>query len=360
LFVFFSFTVVGFSGVPNEIRYNGRLKSYNYPITGNMPFNFKIYDTPEGGTARWESGNHIIKLSSGVFTYIISPDESMVDWREKDFWLQIVVDGKELLPREKITAQPYSFHSYSAKNLSSDTEIKIEIGKNLAYIGMDGNSLYYKPSQRAEKECLGVPPGTVIAFAGNHGPRGYLLCDGREVDVLNYPDLFRAIGTIYGGNGTSKFKLPDFRGMFLRGAGGNAAPLGQRQGDAIRNIAVVQVGLSNDRLENVDINVVKRTSFDELCSIVKKSLLHIDIDGACSHIAWALRTKSIILFGPTDAKYSMYPENINIMSSICGGCWHRFGKCVIGEEKPSVCMNSINPEFVAEKAIDYISSLNIE
>jgi hypothetical protein len=236
LFVFFSFIVVGFSGVPNEIRYNGRLKSYNYPVTGNMPFNFKIYDMPEGGTARWESGNHIIKLSSGVFTYIISPDESMVDWREKDFWLQIVVDGKELLPREKITAQPYSFHSYSAENLSSDTEIKIEIGKNLAYIGMDGNSLYYKPSQRAEKECLGVPPGTVIAFAGNHAPRGYLLCDGREVDVLNYPDLFRAIGTIYGGNGTSKFKLPDFRGMFLRGAGGNAAPLGQRQGDAIRNI----------------------------------------------------------------------------------------------------------------------------
>jgi microcystin-dependent protein len=236
LFVFFSFTVFVFSGVPNEIRYNGRLKSYNYHVTGNMPFNFKIYNTREGGTALWESGSQNVKLSSGVFNYIISPDESMVDWRRKDLWLQIVVDGRELLPREKITAQPYSFHSYSAENLSSDNEIKIEIGKNSAYIGMDGNRLYYKPSQRAEKECLGIPPGTVIAFAGNHAPRGYLLCDGREVDVSNYPDLFRAIGTIYGGNGTPKFKLPDFCGMFLRGTGGNAAPLGQRQGDAIRNI----------------------------------------------------------------------------------------------------------------------------
>ncbi|MDR0398316.1 MAG: hypothetical protein LBH33_00710, partial [Endomicrobium sp.] len=99
-----------------------------------------------------------------------------------------------------------------------------------------------------------------------------------------------------------------------------------------KNIAVVQVGISNYRLQNVDINVAKKTSLDELCSVLKRSLLHIDIDGACSHIAWALRAKSIILFGPTDAKYSMYPENINIMSSICGGCWHRFGKCVIGEE----------------------------
>jgi hypothetical protein len=83
--LFFSFTVFVFSGVPNEIRYSGRLKSYNYPITGNMPFNFKIYNTREGGTALWESGSQNVKLSSGVFNYIISPDESMVDWRKKRF-----------------------------------------------------------------------------------------------------------------------------------------------------------------------------------------------------------------------------------------------------------------------------------
>jgi hypothetical protein len=108
------------------------------------------------------SGNKAIRLSSGVFTYIISPDESRVDWRKKDLWFQIVVDGRELSPREKITTQPYSFHSYTAEDLSSDNEIKIEIGDNSAYIGMEGNTLYYKPSQSSEKECLGVPPGTVL------------------------------------------------------------------------------------------------------------------------------------------------------------------------------------------------------
>ena len=35
------------------------------------------------------------------------------------------------------------------------------------------------------------------------------------------------------------------------------------------NIAVIQVGISNDRLQNVDINVAKKTSLDELCSIIK-------------------------------------------------------------------------------------------
>jgi c-di-GMP-binding flagellar brake protein YcgR len=79
------FTVVAFSGVPNKIRYNVRLKSYNYPFTGNMPFNFKIYDISEGGTALWESGNNTIRLSSGVFTYIISPDESRAGLEKKRF-----------------------------------------------------------------------------------------------------------------------------------------------------------------------------------------------------------------------------------------------------------------------------------
>jgi ADP-heptose:LPS heptosyltransferase len=126
-----------------------------------------------------------------------------------------------------------------------------------------------------------------------------------------------------------------------------------------KDISVVQVGISHEKLQNVDINVARKTSFDELCSVLKNSLLHIDIDGACSHISWALGTKSIVLFGPTDAKYSMYPGNINIMSSICGNCWNRFGKCIIGQEKPSVCVNSIKPEFVAQKAIEYINSLKL-
>ena len=34
----------------------------------------------------------------------------------------------------------------------------------------------------------------------------------------------------------STFNRPDMRGMFIRGTGGNAAALGKRQGDAIRNI----------------------------------------------------------------------------------------------------------------------------
>jgi hypothetical protein len=87
----------------------------------------------------------------------------------------------------------------------------------------------------------GVPPGSIICFAGTNGTRfdngGYFYCDGRDVSRSSYSQLFEAIGTTYGaGDGATTFKIPDFRGCFLRGCGGNSAGIGQIQGDAIRNI----------------------------------------------------------------------------------------------------------------------------
>ena len=41
-----------------------------------------------------------------------------------------------------------------------------------------------------------------------------------------YPELFAVVGG----------QVPDLRGLFLRGHGGNSAALGIQQGDAIRNI----------------------------------------------------------------------------------------------------------------------------
>ena len=64
---------------------------------------------------------------------------------------------------------------------------------------------------------LDVPVGTVVAFAGANVPQGWLVCDGRLVNKAEYPRLYAAIGDLYGGTSEGKFKLPDYRGMFLRG-----------------------------------------------------------------------------------------------------------------------------------------------
>lgn len=53
-----------------------------------------------------------------------------------------------------------------------------------------------------------VPTGTVLEYAGDVAPSGYLMC-GQEVLRSAYSDLFGVIGTKYGaGNGTTTFNLP--------------------------------------------------------------------------------------------------------------------------------------------------------
>lgn len=74
-----------------------------------------------------------------------------------------------------------------------------------------------------------LPLGSIIAFAGKLAhvpdppqhetdvePLGWLKCDGRELFVVEYPDLFETIGYLYGGSG-DKFNIPDYQGYFLRG-----------------------------------------------------------------------------------------------------------------------------------------------
>jgi microcystin-dependent protein len=54
--------------------------------------------------------------------------------------------------------------------------------------------------------------GEIRMFGGPFAPQGWAFCDGRELAIANYRDLYGLIGTTYGGDGTSNFKLPDMRG----------------------------------------------------------------------------------------------------------------------------------------------------
>ena len=65
----------------------------------------------------------------------------------------------------------------------------------------------------------GVPPGTIEYFAMPTPPEGYLKADGAEVERATYPDLFDAIGTMFGiGNGETTFNLPDLIDRFAEGS----------------------------------------------------------------------------------------------------------------------------------------------
>jgi microcystin-dependent protein len=73
-----------------------------------------------------------------------------------------------------------------------------------------------------------LPIGTIQAYGGNisadwERQSGWLVCDGRSVPKASYRELFDAIGTCWGGDGSDNFNLPDLRGLFLRGVASGSA-----------------------------------------------------------------------------------------------------------------------------------------
>lgn len=68
----------------------------------------------------------------------------------------------------------------------------------------------------------GIPTGTVVPFAANSAPSGWVICDGslygrNSFDPSPQVNLFGVIGTTYGFTTISNFAVPDLRGMFVRG-----------------------------------------------------------------------------------------------------------------------------------------------
>ena len=73
----------------------------------------------------------------------------------------------------------------------------------------------------------GVPVGMILAWPVGQNPEdmdNWLECNGQSISPSVYPELFAVLGN----------SVPDLRGLFLRGHGGNSAALGVRQGDAFK------------------------------------------------------------------------------------------------------------------------------
>ncbi len=87
--------------------------------------------------------------------------------------------------------------------------------------------------------------GEIRMFGGNFAPAGWAFCDGSALSVFDYDVLFLLIGTTYGGDGQSTFKLPDLRGRIPihqgTGAGLSSRILGEAAGSEIVTLTTGQL-----------------------------------------------------------------------------------------------------------------------
>lgn len=97
-----------------------------------------------------------------------------------------------------------------------------------------------------------TPVGHIIPYMGNNAPAHYLICDGTEYNITDYPYLAQHIknefGSVnyFGGNGEATFAVPDLRGEFLRGTGNNSH-INQGSGD--------DVGIHQDATEHLNLHL---------------------------------------------------------------------------------------------------------
>jgi microcystin-dependent protein len=95
-------------------------------------------------------------------------------------------------------------------------------------------------NQDPDADPGGIPLGSIRTFAGNFAPGGSALAGGQLLAINQNTALFSLLGTMYGGNGTTNFALPDLDGQTMIG--------GQ-----LGNFSRPAVGSSDTRLVNAQL-----------------------------------------------------------------------------------------------------------
>jgi microcystin-dependent protein len=71
--------------------------------------------------------------------------------------------------------------------------------------------------------------GEIRVFPFQAIPSGWLACEGQVLPMAQYMPLYGVISNVFGGNGTTTFALPDFRGKVPTGSGAPAPPRTRRE-----------------------------------------------------------------------------------------------------------------------------------
>jgi ADP-heptose:LPS heptosyltransferase len=115
---------------------------------------------------------------------------------------------------------------------------------------------------------------------------------------------------------------------------------------------IVQLGTLDDGyIDGVTLDLRGKTTLGEAAALLKHALCHVGTEGGLVHLAHAVGTKSVVMFGPTSVEFLGYPLNKNIVASDCTSCWWTtkdwFIYCPRGLKEPE-CMNAHRAPMIVE------------
>ena len=82
-----------------------------------------------------------------------------------------------------------------------------------------GKTVVVTCRQGKKENTAGGDIGLIQLWSGSGVPEGYVLCDGSQVSIAEYPELYKAIGDKYNTASTKAgyISVPDLRGRFVVG-----------------------------------------------------------------------------------------------------------------------------------------------
>ncbi len=95
------------ASVGSKISYQGQLlDAAGNPVSGSYTLRFELYAAATGGTALWQQTFSAVQVQNGLFSVQLTVDPDDLDGSA--LWLEIIVNGEHLSPRQELLAAPYA------------------------------------------------------------------------------------------------------------------------------------------------------------------------------------------------------------------------------------------------------------
>ncbi len=240
---------LGLAEILHEISYQGHLNDDNgSALTGSYDFSFMIYDAETSGSLLWSEAQTGIAVQGGIFHVVLGSITPIDLDFSQPYWLEIVVSGETLSPRQTLTSVGQAYH---AKDVTGQNihplSVSIDgVGEVISSVGQwvgDTSGLIGPPGPTGPQGVMGPTgpegPQGVPGSTGPMGPTGPLAGEDRQFIYNNNgagggADVYydRVSGNMSIGTTHSTGKLNISGGdVNLEGGGYNFLPPGGTEAD---------------------------------------------------------------------------------------------------------------------------------
>ena len=109
-----------YAAVPHLINYQGRLTdSSGVPLNGSYNLTFRIYDAETAGSLLWQEAHSGVVIQKGIFSILLGSVTDLSLAFDRPYFLEIVVAGEVMNPRQRITSVGYAITAEAVKGVGN-------------------------------------------------------------------------------------------------------------------------------------------------------------------------------------------------------------------------------------------------